>query len=43
MRAKLILTQVRSKMSNMTKEIDFIKKQRDDLIAQLEEAQNGKT
>lgn len=43
LRAKQLLQHVRTKIMNMTKELDVTKKQRDDLISQLEQAHNSKT
>lgn len=42
MRAKQLLQQVRSRILNLTKELDATKKQRDSLTARLDEAESGK-
>lgn len=43
MRAKQLLQQVRSRIQNLTRELDTTKKQRDSLIVRLEEAGSGKS
>lgn len=40
MRAKQLLQQVRSKIQNLAKELDATKKQRDNLMNQLDEAES---
>lgn len=40
MRAKQLLQQVRSKIQNLAKELDATKKQRDNLVNQLDEAES---
>uniref|UniRef100_A0A2S2PQR5 NUA/TPR/MLP1-2-like domain-containing protein n=2 Tax=Schizaphis graminum TaxID=13262 RepID=A0A2S2PQR5_SCHGA len=41
MRAKQLLQHVRSRIQNLTRELDTIKKQRDGLIARLDQAESG--
>lgn len=43
MRAKQLLQQVRSRIQNLSKELDTTRKHRDSLIARLDEAENGKS
>jgi len=43
MRAKQLLQQVRSRIQNLTKELDATKRQRDSLVAQLDDVESGKT
>lgn len=40
MRAKQLLQQVRSKIQNLAKELEATKKQRDNLVNQLDEAES---
>lgn len=40
-RAKQLLQQVRSRMQNLSKELDAVKKERNNLTAQLNEAGSG--
>lgn len=42
MRAKQLLQQVRSRMQNLSKELDTTKKERDSLMGRLTEAESGK-
>lgn len=43
MRAKQLLQHVRSRIQNLTRELDTTKKQRDGLIARLDQAESGKS
>jgi len=43
MRAKQLLQHVRSRIQNLTRELDTTKKQRDGLIARLDQAEIGKS
>lgn len=42
MRAKQLLQQVRTRIQNISKELDATKKQRDSLKVRLDEAESGK-
>lgn len=42
LRAKQLLQQVRSKIQNLTKDLDSTRKQRDSFKARLDEAESGK-
>lgn len=42
MRAKQLLQQVRSRIQNLSKELESTKKQRDGYLARLDEAESGK-